>query len=123
MKITWGLVAMLGIGQAFAEPPIATIDVSRDQSSEMQEATRRGEASMNIGDISAARRWLLDPAHLGSAEAIRCLAQTYDPRWLLEHHIRNPELANPIRAAELYLAASKAGDEVATALLNPSVKE
>lgn len=72
-----------------------------------------GEHRMALGDISAARLALAPAADHGSPEALRSLAQTYDPLWLKSHVPVVEDIirfADPMLAAELYTRASAGGD-------------
>lgn len=119
------LVSCLVAAPAFAEeqppanPAVTAYQAVDQQNSEvMKELLARGKKALDRRDISGARALLKPPADYDVAEANRLLAQTYDPRWLLENHIMNASsFANPTIAAELYVAAAKLGDNIAVAKL------
>lgn len=92
------------------------IDVSPGPSQLELSLMKRGQQLMADGDISGARKAIEPAANHGSAEAMRCLAQTYDPKWLGDHNVVGLEgLTDLSKAAELYTQAKAKGDKVAAA--------
>lgn len=71
----------------------------------------RGQAALDLGNISGARRLFMLPAQAGNAEAERCLAETYDPVWLAKHNAHPlADLADPDVALTWYQKAADGGD-------------
>ncbi len=76
---------------------------------------RRGDALLEIGDISGARLLYERAAALGSGTAALSMARTFDPDFLAARHASIP--ADPTRAAEWYRRAlAFGGNEAAAAL-------
>lgn len=76
-----------------------------------------GEQRMQDGDIIAARLALSLAAEHGSPEALRNLAETYDPLWLVSHVADRADIARFADLAlsvELYQKAIAKGDLVAS---------
>jgi hypothetical protein len=117
MKAPLAVAALLilTLGPALAQDDEA-IDVSPGPSHLELSLMTKGEQLMDQGDISGARKALLPAANHGAAEALRCLAQTYDPKWLADHNVVGLEgLTDLGKAAELYAKAKAAGDKIAAA--------
>jgi TPR repeat protein len=74
---------------------------------------QRGDALLQLGDVSAARLLYTRAAELGSGTAAMELAKTYDPTFLTDHNLRGvkPDLAEATRwyqrAADMGLTQAK----------------
>jgi hypothetical protein len=76
----------------------------------------RGDAMLELGDISAARRLYERAAELGSARAATAVGKTYDPAFLASMRARGI-VPDPTTAAEWYRKAVALGDREAAARL------
>lgn len=73
---------------------------------------KRGDQSLALGDIAAARLLYQRAAEAGNAQAATALGKTYDPKY-----VAAGQRPNPARAAAYYRKAITLGDRQATALL------
>ncbi|HEV2546406.1 MAG TPA: hypothetical protein VGU20_03655 [Stellaceae bacterium] len=72
-------------------------------------ALKRGDESLRVGDIVAARRFYEFAASAGVAEAATAVAQTYDPAYLKAAGVRGVK-ANAETARDWYEKAARQGD-------------
>lgn len=89
------------------------ITVNTARAETLQILLNRGKQSLNLGDISGARRLLKPPAESGSREAARCLGESYDPQWLAAHQASLPNLIEVATAVIWYRRAAQLGDAAA----------
>jgi TPR repeat protein len=73
---------------------------------------KRGNQSLDLGDISAARLLFQRAARAGNAAAATALAKTFDPNFMATESARDPD-----RAAAWYQEAIDLGDPGAADLL------
>ena len=94
--------------QLKTEPPAAPAEVL---SPDLVDALmKRGEQSLGLGDIAAARLLFQRAAEAGNPQAATAVGKTYDPAFPVAG-------ANPARAAEWYRKAISLGDQSANDLL------
>lgn len=94
-----------------AELPATPVTPAQIPSPELIGALiKRGEQSLGLGDIAAARLLFQRAAEVGSAAAATALGKTYDPTFQADG-------ADPARAADCYLRAISLGDQQAADLL------
>lgn len=86
----------------------------------MQTLVRRGDAMMEQGDISAARRLYERAAAAGNAQAATGMGRTYDPVQLAARGAP-PSMADRARAADWYRRGAALGDPAAAGLLREMV--
>jgi TPR repeat protein len=70
---------------------------------------RRGDRLLTVGDVTSARLFYEAALTAGESEAITAIGKTFDPVSLNQIGLAAYH-ANPIKAAEWYLQAAKAGD-------------
>lgn len=105
-------ICFLCSAAALADPPDSQPDIA-------QILLERGEQALGAGNISGARRLLQQPADQGNGEALRFLAESYDPVWLAQHNVIGIDtFADLQKAAELYQQAAKDGDQIAQSRFN-----
>jgi general secretion pathway protein A len=75
-----------------------------------------GDTLLARGDVASARLFYEAAAHIGYAAAMTAVGKTYDPVVLGQLGIKGFR-ADPVKAAEWYLKAEKAGDSETTARL------
>ena len=98
------------------DPPptdnIPTIVITPDNDGRIQKFEKHGRDSLRrYHDISDARLWLEYAANHKSMRAARMLSDTYDPVWLIEHHVIGWEgLADPEQAFTWAKIAYELGD-------------
>jgi TPR repeat protein len=69
---------------------------------------QRGDAMLQLGDVSAARLLYTRAAELGSGTAAVELAKTYDPTFLTDHNLRGVK-PDPAEATRWYQRAADMG--------------
>jgi len=72
-----------------------------------------GNLWLQRGDIASARLFYQEAANTGSVQAMVAVGKTYDPIILNQLGIRGFR-PDPVKAAEWYLRANKAGDSEST---------
>jgi TPR repeat protein len=102
--------------QQLPAPPtddIPTIVITPDNDGRIQHFEARGRDNLiKFRDISAARLWLEYAANRKSMRAARMLSDSYNPVWLIEHHVIGWEgLANPEQAFIWAKTAYELGDK------------
>jgi type II secretory pathway predicted ATPase ExeA len=101
--------------QAVIAPPEQTAAAKPDQSLSpalLATLMKRGDQSVGLGDIAAARLLYKRAADAGSAPAATALGKTYDPNYAAQG-----QTPDPSRAAEWYQRAIGLGDAHTTELL------
>jgi AAA domain len=88
-------------------PPVATPDLALTPT-QLDVLLRRGDESLGLGDIQAARLLFERAAASGSGEAALAMAKTFDPRFLAQFGA-NWILPDPAKAAEWYQRAAALG--------------
>jgi type II secretory pathway predicted ATPase ExeA len=97
--------------------PRASPNAPENLSAELLAAVmRRGDQSMALGDIAAARLFYAHAAEAGNARAATALGKTYDPDYLATIPTQH-EKPDPARAAAWYRKAAELGDPQAAELL------
>lgn len=110
------IAAMLYAPAAFAgSPDIPTVVIHPEAEPSTSDTILmiRGQYALMALDILAARRFFLGPASHGNIYALRRLAQSYDPVWLVRAGVIPAEsFADPELCYELYKRAAALGDRL-----------
>lgn len=94
------------LGLAFCLVPIWSIS-AQDRTAPTF-LLQRGDALLQLGDVSAARLLYTRAAELGSGTAAMELAKTYDPTFLTNHDLRGVK-PDPAEATRWYQKAADMG--------------
>ena len=98
------IASMLGLG--FCLVPVRSIS-AQDRTAPTF-LLQRGDALLQLGDVSAARLLYARAAELGSGTAALELAKTYDPTFLTDHDLRGVK-PDPVEATRWYQRAADMG--------------
>jgi TPR repeat protein len=94
---------------------VALVANSASTQASREALTQRGDQTLALGDVSAARLLYARAAALGSSQATMSMGRTFDPEFLSAMRARMP--ADPSIAAEWYRKAIALGSTEATPML------